>query len=166
MLTFKEYTVEEYIADYRDTDVTLDKLFYRAVHSYDTEDSYVMNETCILDEYWEDLIGDVTRNVTGDERNLYEGYSVLTLSDKEVSKYKFNPKGLSYDLYGTTELWWLILRLNELYSATEFSIESKKVKLFSIGVLDKISEILNREEDRININQDEVNQGILDAQKN
>lgn len=163
MLTFKEYTLDDYISDYRDTEISMDKLFYKAVHSYDTDDSYVMNEDCILDTYHVDLIGNVTRNVTGTSSNIYDGYTLITFSEKEFTKYKYNPKKLSYDVYGTTELWFLILRLNEMYSVTEFNINP--IKLFNINVLDKISEILNKEEDRININEDEINAGILDATK-
>lgn len=163
MLSAKEYTIEEYIAEYKDTIVTLDTLFFKAVHNYDDSDSYVMNEDCILDNYRNDLFGDVVRNITGEERDLYEGYKLLSLNTKEFGMYKFNPKKLCYDLYGTTELWFLLLRLNEMHSVTEFNINP--VKVFSITVLDKINDVLNREEDRININQDEVNKAILAATK-
>lgn len=162
MLTFKEYTLEEYVSAYRDSDITLDKLFYKAVHSYDDVSSYVMMEDCILDEYLGDLIGDVTKNITGDSSDIYEGYTLVRLTESEFSKYKFNPKALSYYLYGTTELWFLILRLNEMYSATEFNVNP--IKLYNNNILSKISEIINREEDRININEDEVNEAVLAAE--
>ena len=51
----------------------------------------------------------------------------LKLSPEEVSKYRFKPKKLSYDLYGTTELWSALLELNQLYSIIEFNKEVYKV---------------------------------------
>ena len=93
---------------------------------------------------------------------MYEGYKVVKLSDKELARFKYNPKALSYYLYGTTELWFLILRLNEMYSISEFSNDT--IKLYSNTILRKISEILNAEEDRRNVNEDEVNEAILAAE--
>ena len=64
---------------------------------------------------------------------------VITMTDKELSKYKYRPKILSYDLYGTTELDFLILRLNGMTSPKEFT--KSKVKLLSpddLGIINKI----------------------------
>ena len=38
----------------------------------------------------------------------------VSLPDDEVRIYKYKPKKLSYDLYGTTELWAAILELNKM----------------------------------------------------
>ena len=51
----------------------------------------------------------------------------LKLGPEEAPKYKFKPKKLSYDLYGTTELWSALLELNQLYSIIEFDKEVYKV---------------------------------------
>ena len=64
---------------------------------------------------------------------------IITMTDKELSKYKYRPKILSYDLYGTTELDFLILRLNGMTSPKEFT--KSKVKLLSpddLGIINKI----------------------------
>ena len=42
------------------------------------------------------------------------------LTPEEISLYKFKPKKLSYDLYGTTELWADLLKLNGCVSIAEF----------------------------------------------
>ena len=42
------------------------------------------------------------------------------LSEPEKEKYRYSPKKLSYDLYGTTELWADLLKLNGCVSITEF----------------------------------------------
>jgi hypothetical protein len=47
----------------------------------------------------------------------------------EVYKYKFKPKRLSLDLYGTTELWSALLEVNYMYSVIDFNLE-KTIKVF------------------------------------
>ena len=49
------------------------------------------------------------------------------MTPPEVSLYRFKPKKLSYDLYGTTELWDALLELNQMYSIIEFDREKYKV---------------------------------------
>ena len=53
----------------------------------------------LLDDYVEDLL-DMTVDVD--------------VTSEEVQKYKYNPKMLSYDLYGSTSFFYVILRLNNL----------------------------------------------------
>ena len=49
------------------------------------------------------------------------------LTPEEISLYKFKPKKLSYDLYGTTEIWCALLELNNVYSIIDFTMEKPKV---------------------------------------
>lgn len=51
---------------------------------------------------------------------------VITLPEELQMLYKFNPKRVSFDLYGTTELWAEILTLNGCISILDF----KPVDLF------------------------------------
>lgn len=51
----------------------------------------------------------------------------LPLTDNEIILYRFKPKKLSYDLYGTTELWSSLLELNDVYSIIDFDFETVKV---------------------------------------
>ena len=44
----------------------------------------------------------------------------IQLSEKEKENYRYSPKKLSYDLYGTTELWADLLKLNGCVSIAEF----------------------------------------------
>ena len=44
----------------------------------------------------------------------------IQLSEKEKENYRYSPKKLSYDLYGTTELWADLLNLNGCVSIAEF----------------------------------------------
>lgn len=83
----------------------------------------------------------------------------VELSDEEYSKYKYNPKVLSYDLYGTTELWFLILEANELHSVSQFN--SKTIYLFRTDIIEKMSRILNLEIDVKNYNEEEISTQLL-----
>lgn len=43
------------------------------------------------------------------------------MSDEEFRKYKYAPKRLSFDLYGTTEYWSALLELNNCLSISDFN---------------------------------------------
>lgn len=62
-----------------------------------------------------------------------------TFTKEEWEKYKFNPRTLSYDLYGTPELWADILYINNMVSVAEFKKET--IKVFEESILDAIIEI-------------------------
>ena len=45
----------------------------------------------------------------------------VRLNNKEYYKYAYKPKLLSFDLYGTTELYFIILLLNDMADVKEFT---------------------------------------------
>lgn len=62
----------------------------------------------------------------------------VELSDNELAKYKYKPKLLCYDLYGNTELAFIILFINDMYSATQF--KKKKLKLPTVDMMNDLSQ--------------------------
>lgn len=66
----------------------------------------------------------------------------VSLPDDEVRIYKYKPKKLSYDLYGTTELWAAILELNKMYSTMDLTCEKPFLVFNPNTVKEKINEIL------------------------
>lgn len=80
--------------------------------------------------------------------NLYEKYYeilldhvvTVTLDEPEYKKYRFQPKLLSLDLYGTKELHYMLLRLNYVYSVINFDFE--EIRVFKPSVLKLINEIM------------------------
>lgn len=52
------------------------------------------------------------------------------MSEKDCAKYRFRPKLLSIDLYGSTEFWNDILILNNCTSIREFQPTKEKPTLF------------------------------------
>ena len=81
----------------------------------------------LLDDYVEDLL-DMTVDVD--------------VTSEEVQKYKYNPKMLSYDLYGSTSFFYVILRLNNLCNIHDFDISSKKLKLLPKTIMSKVVSLI------------------------
>lgn len=78
----------------------------------------------------------------------------VTLSDTDYLRYRYNPKLYCYEKYGTTELWSLLLKVNNMTSVTEFT--SKSFTAFSSKILDVINEVLILENDNIKDNEYEL----------
>lgn len=51
----------------------------------------------------------------------------IELSDVEYLKYRYRPKLLAFDLYANTELGFLILMINDIFSIRDFNL--RKLKL-------------------------------------
>ena len=45
----------------------------------------------------------------------------IELTNDQMSRYKYRPKLLCYDVYGSTELAFIILLINNMYSAKQFT---------------------------------------------
>ena len=52
----------------------------------------------------------------------------VPLNEEEQNDLRFSPKKLSYELYGTTEYWSMLLYINNCHSILDF--EPEKVKVF------------------------------------
>lgn len=91
--------------------------------------------------------------------NMYYDYILnstytLTLTNSEYMKYRYQPKLFCHDVYGTTELWSLLLKINNFSSISEFN--SKKIKVFDVDIFNILNEILINEESRILENYDSI----------
>lgn len=72
-------------------------------------------------------------------KNLLDDYiydmldmSVLVdLTSTDVETYKYNPKLMSYNLYDTTKLYYVILRLNNMCNIHDFTLSNKQLYLLS-----------------------------------
>lgn len=51
----------------------------------------------------------------------------VELTDAELLKYKYKPKLLSYDVYGSTQLYFIIMMINGMYDIKDF--KRKRIKL-------------------------------------
>jgi len=80
-------------------------------------------------------------NVISDyERELKALSTDVELSDEEYRRYAYNPKVLAYDIYGSTELFFIILAINGICTAKEFS--DKKIKLIKATDLEEVIQMI------------------------
>ena len=120
-------TMEEQIDD-----MTAQELSYSAIHSYCTiEDQVAESE---LNVPYASLINKYRHFLTS-----YVGEWELTPDIKRI--FMYSPKAMSYHVYGTTELWSVLLDLNNCKSIMEFDLD--KVKLYNPYTINTmINEIL------------------------
>lgn len=88
---------------------------------------------------------------------LKEASVEIELTDDEYYKYLYKPKLLAYDIYGSTELFFLILLLNNICNVKEFNF--RKVKMLSIDKLNNLLSIIyNKEETTVIRNRNELSE--------
>ena len=141
-------TISEFIEDYENIDITYNKMHYKESNIFESGERVILLSDSILTKYKKDLDEIVT---------------MKTLTDKEESKYFYNPQYLSYDLYGSTQYWHLLLEINNMYSAIEFTHNPLKVFNGSLPTL--IENILSLEEESINLNNEEIEDSILSIEE-
>lgn len=56
----------------------------------------------------------------------------------------YKPKSVSYELYGTTELWLALLRLNEMRNITEF--HQPIIKIYDVNSINDLIDIFFKRE--------------------
>lgn len=84
--------------------------------------------TCLLEKDPNNSIEYDVFNVTSDYMNELKAMSkVVTLSDNEYYTYRFKPKLLAHYLYGNTELYFIILWLNDMWSVKDFNLRDIKL---------------------------------------
>jgi len=119
--------------------ISHDKLHLKSfVDSGDVQ--IIVNSTSLINKYY-DFIKKILKSTT--------------LTDKEYMTYRFQPKMYCNDMYGTTELWSLLLKVNNWTSVAEFN--SKTFKSFNWQIFDVLNTILILEKDNINDNRAAIN---------
>lgn len=69
--------------------------------------------------------------------------------DEDYQKYIYQPKKMSNFLYGTVELWPVLMSINQIYSITDFNKQT--VNILSEEGLELIQEILIKESDNLSV---------------
>ena len=144
MLMGKNPTILEYISDYNSEDIVSSIYFLKQVFTTSVNKKLLVNFQNLVIKYMPELKAIKT---------------TVTMTNEEYAKYKYNPKLLSYDIYGTTELWFLILEANELHASIQFDL--KTIQLFNTSVVDKMVRILNLEREFIDYNEEEISAALL-----
>ena len=78
---------------------------------------------------------------------------LVKFTDEEKIKYMYNPKRLSYDLYNTTRLFFILLYINNMKSKIEFDRDTILVPQPAI-LKDCIEKIKIKEQDVVDINRE------------
>ena len=134
------YTLSNFIREYGVEELRVDAFHLKEVFFQDG-----MNHKIVVN-------GDNIADKSAIE--LEENKKTVEFTTKEYYKYRFNPKVLSYDIYGTTELWFFILMANEIYTISEFDF--KKLKLFDASIISKLNRMLELDKEFLEINSMEV----------
>lgn len=133
-------TVEEFIeAGYSDemTYYNFSILFKSA-----TQKNIILSSTNIIYDYMDELKSSAV---------------TITMSDDDYVKYKYKPKLFCYDIYGSTELYFVIMALNGICDIKDFTKKTIKA-LYKNDMFELLNQIYNAETDYIDKNRIELNE--------
>ena len=128
-------TIGEYISDYQSEQIKINSFFLKEVFKPTNGNMMLVNFENILTKYYPEF--EIIKRR-------------IELNNEEQVKYRCNPKLMSYDLYGTTELWFLILQANELKSSLD--LVGDTVYLYDPSIVSKVRSIINLSKTQINNN--------------
>lgn len=118
-------TIQNIIDHGKHLKINNSELSLKYVINNSANEKFIINITNLFEKYYELLLDNTV---------------IVVLTDEEYLKYRFKPKVLSYDLYGTMELHYMLLRLNYVYSVTNFDF--KEVRVFNTNILSLLNEIM------------------------
>lgn len=102
------YTLEQFIACQSDTNFSYNNLSF-----IDQIDNIKYNTYNVASDYIDEIRAKYCVDVE--------------LTTEQMTKYKYRPKLLCYDIYGSQELYYLILIINDICSIKDFT--KNKIKL-------------------------------------
>lgn len=107
-----------------------------------------LNTRSIMDQYMKMLRGSQCKKVS--------------FNDEQAKLYAYKPKLVSHIIYGTTELHYLILKLNYMKSVSDFSEERLKqgILMPTTSIESYLAEIQIKEEVVFNRNRETLNNDV------
>ena len=82
---------------------------------------------------------------------------ITSFSEDEINRYRYAPDLLSYDVYGTTQLDFIVLLCNGMIDPKDFDFKRKYLLLPRANVLQEfLSQVYNSESDWLNLNRTEL----------
>ena len=118
-------TINELISLGKEFKISNNTLSFKELMVNSNGEKYVVNLNNIIDRYYDILLDHTT---------------IVTLTDDEYERYRFKPKVLSEDLYGTQEFHFLLLRLNHITSILQFDFT--ELRVFNTNIVGLINEIM------------------------
>ena len=81
-----------------------------------------------------------------------------TFTEEEYQKYKYRPKLLAYDISGSTELYFVILAINDTCNIKDF--KKRKIRLlYKSDLSDLLNRIMETETNRLSLNRKAIELG-------
>lgn len=101
-----------------------------------------------------------TENIIFDYLTELKAVSVnVNLTESEYLKYKYKPKLLSYDVYGTTEAYFIIMAINNIIDVRDFTM--KRIKMIKSDLMNEIiGYIYNSNYNMIRANREYLREGV------
>ena len=126
-------TIKELINNGKHSTLNTDELSLKTVVTNSLNEKFVVNISCVFEKYYE----------------LLTDHAVtVVLTNEEYLRYRFKPRMLSKDLYGTYDLHYLLLKLNNITSVIYFDFT--ELKVFKPEIISLLNEIqILEEENRI-----------------
>jgi hypothetical protein len=126
-------TIKELINNGKHSTLNTDELSLKTVVTNSLNEKFVVNISCVFEKYYE----------------LLTDHAVtVILTNEEYLRYRFKPRMLSKDLYGTYDLHYLLLKLNNITSVIYFDFT--ELKVFKPEIISLLNEIqILEEENRI-----------------
>ena len=121
----KRSTIQSVIEEGLELKLTIKDLAFKEIIENSSGEKFVVNMFNLYEKYYELLL---------------EHATIVVLTDEEYSKYRYNPRLLSKDLYGTPELHYMLLRLNYVYSIINFDF--REVRVFRTNITTLLNEIM------------------------
>ena len=116
------HTIEEFVSRKFE-----DQLTYRNFSIVEYADDIELIDKNLISDYLPEILATCT---------------VYKFSVQEYRRYKYAPELLSYDLYHTTQLDFLLMLINDMIDPKEFNL--KRIKLPNVNALNRmISDILS-----------------------
>ena len=143
MIMGNDSKISDFIKNYQTDTITIDKLYLKEIEIHNNDSMILLGE-------------DILSKYRGEFDEYIDSYK---LTDAECRRWHYNPKVMSYDLYGTTEYWFLLLEINQIHSSIQFSMNP--VKYFTKNITDIINRILNLEHQVLEINSGDINNALL-----
>ena len=136
-------TIQEIIEAGKRAALTTDELSLKTIVTNSSDEKFIINLTPVFEKYYE----------------LLTDYAVtVRLTEEEYLRYRFKPRLLSKDLYGTYELHYLLLKLNHITSVIYF--DYTELRVFTPEIVSLLNEIKILEFDNYTENQMEIIKGI------
>lgn len=90
--------------------------------------------------------------------DIKESIQTVRINEEDRLKYMYKPKLLTYDIYGATEMFFILMALNGIHNIKDFSLSDYTFKaLHKSDMFTFVSRVYNAEEEYLLLNRRNLN---------